>query len=254
MVMVLLVDAGNSRLKWSELDASGDTSAQQALAYGERPALEAFLDLLDAYPAVGYITLVHVLTQLFADSVQEACAQRGIHLNSVRSVARAYGITNGYQQPAALGADRFVGLVAAQHCAAGKASIVIDCGTAITVDALQQDGRHLGGLILPGLQLSADALIARAQGRLSLSFEQPTIVADSTGRAIGSGCLFGVIGAIEGICARMQQTLSAPVVRILTGGDAEYLRAWLQGDYVLQPDLLMRGLAYITEQEACTSC
>jgi type III pantothenate kinase len=252
--MVLLVDAGNSRLKWSELGAAGNPSAQQALAYGDRPALASVIDLLDAYPTVGHITLVHVLTQLFADSVQEACDQRGIQLHSVRSVARAYGITNGYQNPAALGADRFVGLVAAHHQANGFASIVIDCGTAITVDAVESDGRHLGGLILPGLQLSADALIARAQGRLSLSFEHPGIFADSTDRAIGSGCLFGIVGAIEGICARMQHRMSAPLVRVLTGGDAEHLRPWLQGDYQVQPDLLMHGLSYITEQAACTSC
>ncbi|SEA69228.1 type III pantothenate kinase [Thiothrix caldifontis] len=252
--MVLLVDAGNSRLKWSELDTAGNLSTQQAWAYGDRPALSAFLDLLDAYPQVAHITLVHVLTHLFAESVQVACEQRGIHLHSVCSVSCAYGIVNGYQQPSALGADRFVGLVAAHRLAGGEASIVIDCGTAITVDAVGRDGRHLGGLILPGLQLSAEALIARAQGRLSLSFAQPNIFADSTGRAIGSGCLFGLVGAIEGICSRMQQALPSPAVRVLTGGDAEYLRSWLPGDYLLQPDLLMQGLAYITEQEACTSC
>jgi type III pantothenate kinase len=252
--MVLLVDAGNSRLKWSEFDAAGNTSTQQALAYGERPALAAFLDLLDAYPNVVHITLVHVLTQLFADSVQAACEQRGIHLHSVRSVAQAYGITNGYQNPTALGADRFVGLVAAHRLASGQASIVIDCGTAITVDAVESDGRHLGGLILPGLQLSADALIARAQGKLSFSFEQPSIFADSTRNAIGSGCLFGLVGAIEGICARMQQRMSTSPLRVLTGGDAEYLHAWLSGEYRVQPDLLMHGLGYITEQAGCTTC
>lgn len=252
--MVLLVDAGNSRLKWSELDAAGDLSAQQARAYGERPALAAFIDLLDAYPAVEHITLVHVLTHLFADSVQEACAQRGVNLHVVYSVAKAYGVTSGYQNPASLGADRFVGLVAGHRLAVGTPCIVIDCGTAITVDAVEGDGRHLGGLILPGLQLSADALIARAQGRLSLTFEYPSIFADGTARAIGSGCLFGLVGAIEGICTRMQHAMSAPPLCILTGGDATHLRPWLHGDFVVQPDLLMQGLHYITEQEACTSC
>lgn len=252
--MVLLVDAGNSRLKWSELDAAGNVSAQQARAYAGRPALAVFIDLLDDYPEVEHITLVHVLTHLFDDSVQEACAQRGVSLHVVRSVATAYGITSGYQNPTALGADRFVGLVAGHRLAVGRPCLVIDCGTAITVDAVECDGRHLGGLILPGLQLSAEALIARAQGRLSLSFELPGIFADGTARAIGSGCLFGLVGAIEGICARMQQAMSAPPLRVVTGGDAAHLRQWLQGDYLLQPDLLMYGLRYITEQEACTSC
>lgn len=250
----MLVDAGNSRLKWSELDAVGAISAQQAQAYADRPALAAFIDLLDAYPAVGRITLVHVLTHLFEQSVQEACQERGISLHVVRSAESAYGIISGYQNPASLGADRFVGLVAAHHMAGRKACIVVDCGTAVTIDAVEKDGRHLGGLILPGLQLSADALIARAQNRLSLSFEHPTIFADGTARAIGGGCLFGLVGAIEGICKRMQHAMSTPPLRVLTGGDAEHLRPWLPGGCVVQPDLLMRGLRHITEQQTCTSC
>lgn len=247
---VLLVDAGNSRLKWSELGAGG-ISAQQAQAYAERPALAAFIDLLDAYPSLERITIVHVLTHLFEQGVEEACRERKISLHIVRSVESAYGITSGYQNPATLGADRFVGLVAAHHMAGRKACVVVDCGTAVTIDAVEKGGRHLGGLILPGLQLSADALIARAQNRLSLSFEHPTIFADGTARAIGGGCLFGLVGAIEGICTRMQHAMSTPLARILTGGDAEHLRPWLPGSCIVQPDLLMRGLHYITEQETC---
>lgn len=249
---ILLVDAGNSRLKWSELDVAGNISAQQARAYADRPALAVFIELLDTYPDVKHITLVHVLTHLFEESVQEACLERGVGLHIVRSVESAYGIISGYQYPANLGADRFVGLVAAHHMAGEKACIVVDCGTAVTIDAVEKDGRHLGGLILPGLQLSADALIARAQNRLSLSFEHPGIFADGTARAIGSGCLFGLVGAIEGICTRMQHAISAPLLRVLTGGDAEHLRPWLPGDCLVQPDLLMRGLRYITEQQTCT--
>ena len=252
---ILLVDAGNSRLKWSELDATGNTSVQQARAYAGQPPLASFLALLDAYPTMRHMTLVHDLTPFFAESVEHLCQERGIQLRMARSVERAYGITSGYQNPSVLGADRFVGLVAARQLAQHAASIVIDCGTAVTIDALDADGRHWGGTILPGLQLSADALIARAQGKLSVTFDDATVFADGTSRAIGGGCLFGLIGAIEGICARIQQAMAVPLVRIITGGDAERLRSLLQGDYLLQPDLLMQGLCYITQQEtACTHC
>jgi type III pantothenate kinase len=251
---ILLVDAGNSRLKWSELDAAGKVSSQQALAYGDRPALASLLDLLDAYPRTQGITLVHVLTTLFEGSVETVCAERGIRLHIARSAACAYGITSGYQRPQTLGADRFVGLIAAHHLAQGKACIVVDCGTATTVDALEKDGRHRGGLILPGLQLAADALIARAQNPLSLSFGHPDVFADETSRAIGSGCLFGLVGAIEGIVARMQQAIPTPLVRILTGGDAQQLRQWLPDDYHIVPDLLMQGLRHIALEEICIGC
>ena len=92
---ILLVDAGNSRLKWAELDAAGNASVQQALAYGERPALAAFLDLLDRYPCATHITLVHVLSSLFDDSVMAACQERAIGLHIARSAAQAYGVVSG---------------------------------------------------------------------------------------------------------------------------------------------------------------
>lgn len=252
---ILLVDAGNSRLKWSELDAAGALSDQQALAYAGRPALAGFIELLDAFPEATHITLVHVLTHLFEASVLDACAERGINLHIARSVASAYGITSGYQAPETLGADRFVGLVAARHLVGNHAAcIVIDCGTAVTIDAVDKHGQHMGGLIMPGLQLAADALIARAQNPLSLSFEHPGIFADGTARAIGGGCLFGLVGAIEGICLRMQHSMDMPLTRILTGGDAAHLRVWMPEDCLLIPDLLMQGLRYMTEQAICTRC
>jgi type III pantothenate kinase len=151
-----------------------------------------------------------------------------------------------------LGADRFVGMVAAHHLANQQACLVVDCGTAVTIDAVTAEGQHLGGVILPGLQLSADALIARAQNRLSLSLENPSVFADKTARAIGGGCLFGLIGAIEGICTRMQQAQpQVKWVKILTGGDASFLQTWLGESFQVIPDLLMQGLRFMTEQELC---
>jgi type III pantothenate kinase len=251
-VTILLVDAGNSRLKWSELSGSGVLSTQYAQAYGDRPALAVFIDLLERYPKVTHITLVHVLTQLFADSIQTLCTERGIALHKVRSKAQGYGIQSGYQEPTRLGTDRFVGLVAAHQLARPQPCIVIDCGTAVTLDAIDTQGQHLGGVIFPGLQLSADALIARAQGKLSVAFdENMTVLADHTSQAIGSGCLFALVGAIEGISARMQTAFTQPAKRILTGGDATNLQPWLQGDYQIETDLLMQGLRYITLEGAC---
>jgi len=252
--MILLVDAGNSRLKWSVLDAQGQCSPQQAKGYDGQPALAAFVWMLEACPAATHITLVHVLNTLFDDGVRACCAERGIRLHIVYAQAKAYGITSGYQNPQALGADRFVGLLAAHRLAGAQASIVIDCGTAVTIDAVAKDGRHLGGLILPGLQLSAEALIRRAQGRLSLSFGHPTVFADGTSRAIGGGSLFGLVGAIEGICTRMQHAMPTPCLRVLTGGDAEHLRPWLPGEYHVQADLLMQGLRHITERQCACTC
>lgn len=249
----LLVDAGNTRLKYAKLNASGEIIARQAIAYGERPAIEVLVELLDAFPRLECLTLVHVLNTLFDTALQAICLEREIHLHIVRSPVSAYGVSVAYPNPAALGADRFVGLVAAYHQAHNQPCIVIDCGTAITVDALDMDGQHLGGVILPGLKLAADTLVARAQKRLSYSLQQPKLFASDTPQAIGGGCLYGTVGAIEGIVRRMQQRLATPACCILTGGDAEYLHRYLHGEYLLQPELLIQGLHCIAEWETCTS-
>lgn len=251
---ILLVDAGNSRLKFSCINAAGEMPATQAYAYAKRPALEVFAGLLDEYPQLERLTLVHVLTPVFEDAVQAMCRQRAISLHCVRSLAQGYGVTSGYRNPAALGADRFVGLVAAHHQFVGRACLVIDCGTAVTVDAMDAHGRHQGGLILPGLQLAADALLARAQKRMPCTWDAPAVFAADTAEAVGGGCLFGLAGAIEGICERMQASLPVTPLRLLTGGDAERLHPHLRGEYRLCPELLMQGLQVITEQETCTSC
>ena len=93
---ILLVDAGNSRLKWAELDATtGSMSAQQAQAYGKCPAVDVFIGLLDRYPQVRQVTLVHVLAADFVQGIEAVCVQRHIYLTVVRSTEQAYGITSG---------------------------------------------------------------------------------------------------------------------------------------------------------------
>ncbi len=247
------------------MTARGRTS-QQARAYAGLAAVPGAVHHLQALlaaqadlqleSALKRVVLVHVLGEEFAEQASRVCQQAGIPLTLVKSSQQAYGIQVAYPNPAHLGADRWVGLLAARSLAAGKAAIIIDCGTAVTVDALQADGVHRGGLILPGLRLLADALARRTQAKHMAEslFSNPQIFTNNTAQAMGSGCLFGLVGAIEGICARMQAELREPVQVIICGGDAELLHTHLQLEHILSPDALMEGLQYIAEQEACTSC
>ena len=251
----LLIDAGNSRLKWASLDV-GQRSPQQALAYGNHSppagALQHLQTLL-SQQTVEHIILVHVLGSAFTEALTAFCAQVAVRLSLVQSDAGTYGIEVAYPNPAHFGADRFVGLLAARKLLGAQAVIMIDCGTAVTIDALQADGKHLGGLILPGLQLLSDSLIRRTQAAhmSATPFDDPQVFNDNTLQAMGSGCLFSLVGALEGICARMQAQMSESAQVLLCGGDTELLSKHLRLEHQAYPDALMDGLQYVAEQEAC---
>ena len=158
---------------------------------------------------------------------------------------------NAYDYASQLGVDRFVALVAVhqQNNARLKAvdSIVISCGTAVTIDAINDRGEHLGGLILPGLQLWKEALIKGATLLESSHNHQASVFAKNTEEGIASGGLYGLAGAIDHIGNEMSQQLIKPVERIISGGCAEALLPYLNNNYKYQANLVMQGLKIISE-------
>lgn len=251
--MILLVDAGNSRLKWASLDAEGNLSPSTARPYAAGTAMDALRAVLQQQP-VTRMVLVHVLGAGFGQAVQQLCAEYGVALQVVHSQAAAYGIRNGYRVPASLGADRFVAMVAARQQVGTRACIVADCGTAATLDALDAEGRHRGGLILPGLATMLHGLQARTQQPLPADFSSPSPLADHTAQAVGSGCLLGLAAALDGLAVAMARGLGGigQVALLLTGGDATQLRPWMQQAWQVQPDLLLQGLRHIAGQTPCS--
>ncbi|HMT93595.1 type III pantothenate kinase [uncultured Thiothrix sp.] len=254
----LLIDAGNSRLKWASF-SQGQRSSQRALAYGEHtPPSGALLHLqtLMAQEAAEKIVLVHVLGSAFTQALEALCMQLAMPLTIVQSRAGAYGIEVAYPNPTNFGADRFVGLLAARKLLGAQAAIMIDAGTAVTIDAIQADGKHLGGVILPGLQLLSDALIRRTQAAhmSATPFDHPKVFNDNTLQGMGSGCLLSLVGALEGICMRMQEQMSEPAQVLLCGGDTTRLSPQLRLAHQACPDALMEGLQYVAEQDACKRC
>ncbi len=248
----LLVDIGNTRLKWTILQ-EGQRSEQQAIPYPSEAQLDQVaLDIISGLLAsqkVQRVTLVQVLGNNFAEQLIPLCQLNSCDLTLVQSAVNTYGIKLAYPDPAQFGADRLVGLAAARALADGGAAIIIDCGTAVTIDALLADGTHAGGLITPGLRLLGDALIQRTQAKhMNQSlFDGPQIFAKNTAAAIGSGCLFSLAASIEGICQRMQQQMTTTPLKIICGGDAARVHPLLQGDFRLRPTALMDGLQAIAE-------
>lgn len=255
---ILLVDAGNSRFKWATLQ-EGVRSPQQALSYGllsPQAGTLQHLQTLLSEQTFERLVLVHVLGATFTASLEAFCTEVQLPVTVVQSQADVYGIQVAYPNAAHFGADRFVGLLAARRLFGEQAAIIIDCGTAVTMDGLQADGKHLGGVIFPGLQLLSDALIRRTQAAhmSATPFDEPKVFNDNTLQGMGSGCLFSLVGALEGICERMQAQMLQPAQILLCGGDTALLSQQLRFKHQACADALMEGLHYVAEQDACKRC
>jgi type III pantothenate kinase len=156
-----------------------------------------------------------------------------------QSQVDGFGVRNAYRQPEKLGVDRWLALVAARQDL--QPVCVVDCGTAITLDLLDGEGQHLGGLICPGLTLMKQAL---SDGTQALAFDGREFAlkpADFTEAAIDSGTLFAAIGLVEAVLARQPEGFKI----ILTGGDALRIAGGLKLRHQVDDALVLRGLALI---------
>ncbi|MDD5272089.1 MAG: type III pantothenate kinase [Methylovulum sp.] len=236
--MNLLIDMGNSRLKWAQASQGQWLSG---LAIGNQQLDEATLrQAWQALPTPQQIGIACVSASPLLALVQRVATTLwpDAPIIQVQAQKQAFGVTNAYQQPEKLGVDRWLALLAA-HRYYPAAACVVDCGTAITVDLLEANGEHRGGYISPGLTLMKQAL---AQGTNALPFSAghyPEHPAQSTEAAIHGGTLLAARGLIEHVLA----TRSAPNQLLLTGGDAHIIAEHLNIPALIDSDLVLRGLA-----------
>lgn len=169
--------------------------------------------------------------------------------NFIQSTAQAYGLTNAYEQPQRLGSDRWLAMLAARYLSSG-AVLVADAGTALTIDAVDAQGTHLGGWIVPGIQLMQQALLEGTQIHADLTVDVPTgDWGRSTRQGIQSGALMSLTACIDRAYDRFRQQ-HPDLTAYLTGGDACHLQDTLQSTFIYEPALVCRGLAVVAEQQS----
>lgn len=243
--MKLLVDMGNSRVKWAWLER-GELQDPGSAPHGPG-LLSALLDSMggDGRRAEE-ILVASVAAAAPTQALADGLAQRyGVAVRMARTGTAAHGVQNGYIEPRQLGVDRWLAMVAA-FARYRKALCVVDAGTAVTIDALAGDGRHLGGFIVPGPALMRSALL-RETGGIG-------VAADLLGRpAEGAGgwatdtesCMrLGSLKAIACLVEYCVKALPAPQgLLVLTGGDAPSLVEALSTAAEHRPLLVLEGLA-----------
>jgi len=301
--MKLLIDAGNHRLKWavtrapipdSGLDSGRGTNRDSGLDIGEAVTIdrnapaELHAALAAAWaglePAAVWASCV---AGPAVEKVITAVAGRVWNLQPafIASPARQAGVVNSYPQPARLGGDRWAALVGARRMFPRRAVIVVDAGSAVTVDALDAGGVFRGGVILPGARAMREALRRQTAnlggpgdgdsdsdgaGENDCAAPGPDVadVADATGvaptvataiatalatdtqAAVAGGAWLAVAGGVERAVAAQLAALQSECTVIVTGGDAGRLAQLLSAGAECAPDLVLRGLAVIAAQSS----
>ena len=249
----LLFDIGNTRVKWGVLD-DGDLSRTGSITHEalKEKGIEALTRRLPKTVdrAIACNVAGPDIGRRFARAI-------GIHIGGdlgfVHSESRGYGVVSAYRQSRTLGVDRWVAMVAAREEFAG-AMMVVDLGTAVTIDAVTADGTHLGGQIIPGLRLLRDALardtsdIGAVAGK-SVRIDGPRdFFATTTGKAVACGSLGAVCGAIERAEAMLLSLGHQPTI-VLTGGDASRILPLLAGEPEHRPHLVLQGLGVMVQSD-----
>lgn len=260
--MLLAIDVGNTNIVLGVFEGDQLTRSWRLATYRERTADE-----------LGMMT-----TQLFRHAGLEASQIDGIILASVvppltgmmRDMAVRYfsreplvvdgtsktGMLVLYEPVSDVGADRVVNGVAAFELygrAAGTPTIVVDFGTATTFDAISAKGEYLGGVICPGVQISADALFQRAARLPRVDVRKPpTVVGRTTVGSMQSGLFFGYVDMVDGIVRRMRRELTGSatgrVTTVATGGIADVIAGETGVIDAVNPDLTLIGLKIIWER------
>lgn len=186
------------------------------------------------------IAIVSVSAKQVASSVIELSQMLWPDIETLvpQSSHQAFGVTSAYDHPEKLGVDRWLAMIGAHRSYPG-ALCVVDCGTAITVDVLQADGKHLGGVIAPGLSLMKKALVSNTADLSVAAQVHHVKLATETGAAIANGVLMAVTGLIEQATRRV--TVSYQL--IVTGGDAGIVATSLSIPLVIDDKLVLKGLA-----------
>lgn len=248
--MKLLLDIGNTRIKWA-CDNGAELIDPGSVVHRDADPAETlkFLDDLMAVPEA--VSAVNVAGVAIEQLLTAAVARRfGLEINWLCTAARCGEVVNGYRATEQLGIDRWAAIVGAWNMHR-RAVVIVDAGTAITIDAVNQAGLHLGGVIVPGMDLmqqavfqdTSDVLTFRNQGVAAVTGQD--WFGQDTRAAVEKGSLFLLRAAINR-AARDMDVDGASSLLMLTGGDAEMLSGLLETPCELHPLLVLEGMRCMT--------
>jgi type III pantothenate kinase len=240
----LLIDIGNTSLKWATWSAGELGEMRSVRHHGGVPIdLHAAWEVLDPPER---ILASNVGGETIGAALRRVCRSRwGRESQFVRTLASSHGVTVAYERPESLGVDRWLAMLAARRLTRGPA-LIVDAGTAVTYDLLDADGRHRGGLILPGIEMMRDSLLSGTRIPRVDAADTPALWATATAGAIAAGPVQAVAALAGRLADRLQALIQAEATVIVTGGDAKRVLPALDRPSRCEPSLVLQGLALIS--------
>lgn len=261
--MLLAIDCGNTRTKWAAFNALGEVT-HHGVCINSEVELIKFLPEPLAFES---IVISNVAGEYLAAVLAKKLVRYGTAIHWLKSTAEIGNVKNSYANPESLGSDRWAALIAAWQLQ--KAScVVVNAGTAVTVDALSVCDGHaefIGGMILPGMHLMLKSLgMATAQlpdipaekSVTAVNNQHSILFAKNTADAMLAGALNAACGAIMQMHAALSEQCKQTPYIVLSGGDAQYIYNNLSGDVtnrvLIVDNLVLRGLFFIEKLRLTT--
>jgi type III pantothenate kinase len=236
--MILVIDVGNTRLKWAWLTSTGLSDQQAVVHRDAKPGMwTAALFESGQRPKRVLISNVAgpVMTKTLAKLTKKVFK---VTAEFVTAPPEFHGLINGYLDPKLLGADRWLALVGA-WTKTHSALCVVDAGTAVKVDSVDASGHHLGGLIVPGIHMMREALMNKTSDIAR---------ANNTVGAVSRGAVFALAGMADRAAEVIEQSTGVKPKLFITGGDAGMITGTMRSRGEIVPDLVLQGLAVIAGQ------
>lgn len=240
--MIIVVDVGNSRLKWCTC-SEGYLGGIRSQSHAEDwiPSLRKQWSSLNPERVVVASVATPAIDNSLAYLVRELWQ---LKIEFVQATAEAFGVSNGYQSPERLGVDRWAAMVAAWNNVR-RPCVVVDAGSAITVDLIDQHGQHLGGMIAPGVGMMVRGLTHETAG---LSYQPSVKLSAEPGQDSQSCMNAGITAMLSGFVQKLRtvasERLDNNAAWLLTGGDAHWLLAYVK-DAIMDEKLVCKGIVLL---------
>jgi type III pantothenate kinase len=249
--MILVIDVGNTRLKWAWLTSTG-LSDQQAVVHRDAKPGMWTAALFESGQIPSRVLVSNVAGAGMAKMlIRQSQKLFGVEVEFITATPEFHGLINGYLDPKLLGADRWLALIGA-WTRTRSSLCVVDVGTSVKVDSVDAAGHHLGGLIVPGIHMMREALMNQTSD-IAKAAEHSTpslagVLANNTIGAVSRGAVFALAGLADRSAEIIEQSTGAKPKLYITGGDAGMITGTMRARGEIVPDLVLQGLAVIAAQ------
>jgi type III pantothenate kinase len=251
--MNLLLDIGNSRIKWCHHDSRENKFVSTGVMLHDKSGLNELF-----YENWGHLTcpdsvLVSNVSGLDIEIQLDAWIKKVWQVDTVyvKTEAQCHGVRNAYPDYCKLGVDRWMAIIAAwnRYQNYQDAICVVDCGTAMTIDGISTTGQHLGGFIMPGYTMMQEALANNTSDINAVKITNTSVdFSNSTEQSVNNGCYLAMLATIDRVVTSMKNDYDGQVRCIITGGNAELVINHLTEEFEYEPNLVLHGLAVFSEQ------